>query len=273
MLGTIRLLLALGVVASHTKGYRFDLYQDTGIIAVCAFFILSGYLMPATLEKNYAGHALPYLKNRFLRVFPVYWLAIAAALVILPRLPEWRDAYDFGLEPVMQNIALLGLNQWPSETLYIGPAWTLDVELQYYLLVPLLVMIPVRPRVALIVALAAASLYLQFNPVGLRAIDRSFFSWSAYFFAGMALYMVAPAAKFFRSKTRLDRELGDVAYPLFILHPIVIQAAGLRLDFWPLMAANVVMSLAVAYLVHRLVSPTLSGLRSKTRSPELRPAE
>lgn len=272
MLGSIRFLLALGVVISHTKGYRFDLYPDTGIVAVCAFFFLSGYLMPATLEKNYQGRAAPYLANRFLRIFPMYWIALAAALLILPQLPAWKDAYDFGLQPIVQNALLLGLNQWPNDTLYIGPAWTLDIELQYYLLVPILLMIPARLRLVVMGLVAAAGLWLFLNPTGQRHIDRSFLPWSGFFFLGTALYMWAPAARFFRSGSRLDRELGDLSYPLFIIHPLVIQAAGLSLGFWSLMAVNIALSVVVAYLMHRVFSPPIERFRDAVRGPEKGPA-
>lgn len=40
MLGYFRLLLALGVVASHTVGYYFQRYPDTGIVAVVTFFFV-----------------------------------------------------------------------------------------------------------------------------------------------------------------------------------------------------------------------------------------
>lgn len=267
MLGTIRFLLALGVVASHTRGYQFDLYPDSGIVAVCAFFMLSGYLMPATLEKNYSGHATPYLINRFLRIFPMYWLALGIALVVLPQLPAWSDAYDFGVQPVLQNFILLGLNQWPNDTLYIGPAWTLDVELQYYLLVPLLMAIRPTLRLLVMVVIAGIGVHLLVHPTGLRAVDRSFLPWSIYFFFGMLLYMKAPKARFFVSGSRLDKELGELAYPLFIFHPIVIQASGFKLSFWPLMLCNMLLSVAIAYTAHALLSPTVARLRQRS-SPQ-----
>lgn len=267
MLGTIRFLLALGVVASHTRGYQFDLYPDSGIVAVCAFFVLSGYLMPATLEKNYNGQATPYLINRGLRIFPMYWVALGVALVVLQLLPAWRDAYDFGLQSVLQNFILLGLNQWPNDTLYIGPAWTLDIELQYYLMVPLLMALRPNLRLILMVVIAGVGVYLLIHPTGLRAVDRSFLPWSVYFFSGMLLYMKKPKARFFVSGSRLDKELGELAYPLFIFHPIVIQASGLKLSFWPLMLCNMLLSVGVAYVAHALLSPTVARLRRRTVAP------
>lgn len=271
MLGTLRLILAIGVVASHTHGYRFDQYPDTGIVAVCAFFFLSGFLMPATLERNYFGQVRPYLVNRFLRIFPIYWIALLAALLILPRLPEWKSAYDFGISPILQNIGLLGLNQWSNDTLYIGPAWTLDIELQFYLMVPVLVMIPARARLILMTIISVVGLYMLFNPWHIRHIDRSFLPWAPFFFGGMALYMRHPNFSLFKPGGLFDREMGELAYPLFVLHPIVIQAISLKLDFWPLMAANTAASLMAAFLVHRLASPLIDGLRRRTKQRVLSP--
>lgn len=256
MIGTVRFLLALCVVAAHTRGYRFDLYPDTGLYAVGAFFVISGYLMPATLEANYGGRATPYLANRFLRIFPLYWLVLGLALIALQRLPEWSEQYDFGLQPIIQNFLLLGLNQWPNDTRYIGPAWTLDIELQWYLLVPLLMLLGRRTLILIGAILSVASFFIQ---------DRSFFGWAWLFFAGMAFYFYAPRSRLFQSKSAVDRLLGDIAYPLFIVHQLVIQATGLRLEFWATMSSNMALAIAAASLLHVAMGKHLNALRGRLR--------
>jgi len=61
-----------------------------------------------------------------------------AIVPLVTGVPNW---YDGGLfHAGIQNFVLLGLNQasfWSSETQIVNVAWTPDIELQFYLLVPL----------------------------------------------------------------------------------------------------------------------------------------
>src|SRR4051812_42179769 len=113
-LGTFRLLLALGVVASHTPGYQFSSYPDAGIVAVVTFFFLSGYLMPATYEANYHDQSFiqqvkRFLVNRLLRIYPVYWLALGLAFFAI-QLTSRQANYVFSAKSFVQNVLLLGMN-------------------------------------------------------------------------------------------------------------------------------------------------------------------
>lgn len=198
MLGWFRLLLALCVVASHTAGYDFQRYPDAGLIAVVAFFFVSGYLMPATFQAhykqaNYVQRSIRYLSNRFLRIFPPYWLALAFAMVIIAVTRSWNE-YDINVSSLLQNIFLVGLNQerfWGSDIRFIGPAWTLDVEIQYYLAVPFLMFLfERRPQVLiwLSLGLIGVGLYFLARPLGFHDFDRSVIPWAPFFLCGLLVY-------------------------------------------------------------------------------------
>jgi hypothetical protein len=96
----LRGLAALGVLLSHVylyaspDGARYELGSATlvprhsGTVGVVLFFTLSGFL----LYRPYAAALLAaaprpsiraYFRNRFLRVFPGYWLAVLGAGLIL----------------------------------------------------------------------------------------------------------------------------------------------------------------------------------------------
>ena len=69
-MGTIRLLLALAVVFTHSYGYLFT----GGKLAVQLFYIISGYLMSLILLNNKTySNLYKFYSNRLLRLFPVYW--------------------------------------------------------------------------------------------------------------------------------------------------------------------------------------------------------
>jgi len=73
-MGTLRLLLALSVVAAHCgaiAGLRFV----GGPMAVQAFFIRSGFFMALILNEKYTGNNNSYwlfISNRFFRRYPFY---------------------------------------------------------------------------------------------------------------------------------------------------------------------------------------------------------
>ena len=198
LLGFYRLMLAMGVVASHTDGYAFDRYPDAGIIAVIVFFFVSGYLMPASFHVNYAyakfgARSKNYLINRFLRIYPIYWFSLGFVLLVIMAVGRGAE-YDFGVATLLQNFLLLGLNQdefWRGDIKYIGPAWTLDIELQYYLLVPILVFFCQRLRFAfmtLVIFWFLVGGWFLLAPVGASSVDRSILVWGPIFMLGFLAY-------------------------------------------------------------------------------------
>lgn len=108
-LGTWRFFLAFLVVISHLWS---GMIHGPAAYAVWGFFVLSGYLMTYVLTEKY-GPTLPGLRdyafNRFLRIYPTYWLSCligVAALVILPR---------YGVTPSTLNPAFhvpISLSDW-----------------------------------------------------------------------------------------------------------------------------------------------------------------
>jgi peptidoglycan/LPS O-acetylase OafA/YrhL len=206
-MGAWRLVLAWLVVANHTSGLAdISSHLEIGKVAVATFFFISGFLMPLTFDTHYraygtiAGTRKFYL-NRFLRIYPIYWASLAvtllAVLVYGPKLMEHATTVEDLSSPrtYLSNVLLLGLNQtrlWGGDFRFNPPAWTLDVELQYYLLVPLLLLLIVKsPRTvsAVLAALAALSIYLFFRPVGLLDVDRSLLAWSFFFLLGIMFYL------------------------------------------------------------------------------------
>ncbi len=69
-MGIIRTLLALGVLIGHSKA-GFVLPLPGGMMAVQAFYIISGFYMGLVLTEKYSkkenGYSL-FITNRFLRI-------------------------------------------------------------------------------------------------------------------------------------------------------------------------------------------------------------
>lgn len=336
MLGIYRLILALMVVLSHMKDYRFDLWPDPGIIAVVTFFVISGYLMPATFEANYRDHSFAvqirrYLVNRALRVFPMYWACLALTVWCLTLLPAWRDAYEFSQRAIVQNALLLGLNQsefWRSDTRFIGAAWTLDIELQFYLIVPVLVWAWRRYDWNWSIGLATATLasfILLSMPTGIVGWDRSLLPWLGFFLIGFTVYSLRDrvtahvrhlawiscavgmigvalsmsqrpivaqwvlAAAFIglaamivvqpQKSSSLDAVLGDLSFPVFLVHPVIIQtgipAKLATLTFGESLVSHAIVSMALSvlagWILHLTISRPLEEIRRRNKTSRLVP--
>jgi peptidoglycan/LPS O-acetylase OafA/YrhL len=140
MFGTYRTLLALMVVALHLGGV-----PSMGGYAVFGFYALSGYLMTLIMQNNY-GYTLSgvskYAINRFLRIYPIYWISIAfSAFLILfvgeQFSSEYKKVMYFPQTPIetAKNIFLFfPFRESPRLT---PPAWALTVEIFYYILIGL----------------------------------------------------------------------------------------------------------------------------------------
>ena len=76
-MGLLRLLLALSVVLYHAGligGYNIA----NQIIAVNAFFVISGFYMSLVLSTkyNFPNSYSLFVSNRLLRIYPIYWLVL-----------------------------------------------------------------------------------------------------------------------------------------------------------------------------------------------------
>jgi peptidoglycan/LPS O-acetylase OafA/YrhL len=102
------------------------------------FFLISGFLLyrpfvAAHLAGRPGPAVRPYLTRRLLRIVPAYWVALLVAAYVLHTItPPLRDAKSiviyFGFLQVYFSHYVLG---------GISAAWTLCVEMTFYLLLPL----------------------------------------------------------------------------------------------------------------------------------------
>ena len=79
MLGILRFILAGCVVASHLTG---GLIPDIGLLAVNFFYVISGYLITMILNTTYKFKLGKFALNRFLRLYPVYYIFAGIALLL-----------------------------------------------------------------------------------------------------------------------------------------------------------------------------------------------
>jgi len=215
-MGLLRLLFALSVVIGHA-GLLFNYNIANSRIAVLSFFIISGFYMALILDKKYNNKStFLFLSNRFLRIFPLYWiiLLIIFTLTLLKFLFHLGTAdnaiihyinwsphtsqFIFGLDLfnfIMRNITLIFtfdyfiVNNNTPGYLMIQQAWSLQIELLFYLLAPFLTRFPTKS----LLVFTFLYLFLFFGfviPFHLFQYNLIYFwiSYLVYFLAGIMSY-------------------------------------------------------------------------------------
>jgi peptidoglycan/LPS O-acetylase OafA/YrhL/4-amino-4-deoxy-L-arabinose transferase-like glycosyltransferase len=142
----VRALAALGVLVTHVAfNIGFSPSDARGHylarldVGVAIFFVLSGFLLyrpfvARRLEDRPGPGTRGYLRNRFLRIYPAYWLALTVLVVAVDARARddiqglWDFVMYYGLlQSYSADTALGGLMQ----------AWTLTNEVAFYVLLPL----------------------------------------------------------------------------------------------------------------------------------------
>jgi peptidoglycan/LPS O-acetylase OafA/YrhL len=194
----MRACAAVGVVVTHVAFQTGHTGGITGRIfgrfdlAVAVFFALSGFLLwrghaaaaRGLRSRPPTGH---YLRSRLVRIMPGYLVAVVVILTLLP------DA-KANLTVWLANVSLTQVYVPLTLTAGLTQMWSLSVEVAFYLALPILALLarrlPVRARMPVIAAVAAASLgwgLIPFDaPAGTNPLNwpPAFFSWFA---AGMLL--------------------------------------------------------------------------------------
>jgi peptidoglycan/LPS O-acetylase OafA/YrhL len=249
----IRLLAALQVAINHTTG-------DLGITrpswsplaltdlfpGVPVFFLISGFLISRSFERNPVVRE--YALNRVLRIYPALWVCFAVSL-----LSVWLTGYFD-----THHVRTAGLLGWAAAQLSIaqfynpefmrqyglgvlnGSMWTISVELQFYLLVPLLYtalrLHRTSTRASNRALLLVAVVFLLLNQVYAHAAAghaRDF--W--YRFAGVTFapwfYMFVAGILLQRNFARVQTVVGG-RLPLLLSAYCVVALAASRLLGWNL---------------------------------------
>ncbi len=352
-MGMLRTLLALSVVLDHLGGGTTD-WLVGGRLAVQLFYVISGFLISyvLTATDHYRGAPGRFYANRALRLYPVY-LAVAA-LTLLAYIGGgaafWR-VYDglpltATLFLALSNLLILG-QDWLMffgidqgalaftgsfarsdvplyQGLLVPQAWTLGVEMSFYLIAPFVLHSPRRLLVLLAASLALRAVLIA-SGIGLSDpwTYRFFPTELALFLAGslshqvllprwqawsrraawlpelgtglLALYVLVhfsiglphtlrdglavllfaallPLAFLFQSRHRLDKIIGELSYPIYICHALVILFFGWLLDGTQLRQPAMFTALVVAgcigfaALLNSLIADPVERLRRRLRA-------
>jgi peptidoglycan/LPS O-acetylase OafA/YrhL len=221
----LRAWLAWTVVLAHVTLHtgadiRWPLIEKleiSGVWSVCIFIIISGFVITHLLMEKRERY-LPYILRRLLRIYPIYFVCLClgigatylhiqafsdhpwGAIVPQPGLfgleLESLDNGDF-LRHLAAHLLLLhgaiSSHVLPASAyMFLGPAWSLSLEWQFYVVAPLVLVALRSRRGQFLVALATVAAYAAYQQGWLgQFFDPSFLPGAGLYFAvGIATRML-----------------------------------------------------------------------------------
>jgi peptidoglycan/LPS O-acetylase OafA/YrhL len=173
--------------------YSFVVWPAThGFRGVQLFFVISGFILGLPFAAHYLTHGPAVNVGRFYlrrvtRLEPPYILALLlmyGAAVVMHNVHTREPGFSSGL-PLRLVYAYLFVRGAPPTL--DGVTWTLEIEVQFYLLAPLLAQVfklaTVPRRVTLIAAICCAPLLARVVPRG----EMTLLAWIQFFLTGFLL--------------------------------------------------------------------------------------
>jgi peptidoglycan/LPS O-acetylase OafA/YrhL len=353
-MGSVRLFLAFAVLASHAAALDVDIMPGT--VAVQAFFIISGFYMALILDEKYKGFApFVFYTNRLLRLFPTYLLILLLSFIaliafdvgIFTRSEKFHEvltgSHLMTLSYLWTNVAILGqdvlflLGINPADYSFhwdlagnasvrawwftlVPQAWSLSMELYFYLLAPFILRLRIRwvgllflaslgLRVSIIVIGGPEyALFLRrFFPSELCLFLAGYFSYILYkrvrghqrqYFTGLlawatlllvlilynqihesyslpllafSVVILMPCIFSLSKDSRIDRFLGNISFPIYMVHFLVIECLADCVEeysLWMLLSVVFVTALAVHYGIERPIDYWRQGRIKPCRAPD-----
>lgn len=203
----IRGVAALTVFVVHCFDYNgvdisFGGWFHPGIWAVWIFFALSG----CVLAPAYRGPFIGFMAKRFVRLWPLYAVCMAAGMLLTGAVPPWTR---FLWWPMMNAGAPDAIDP---------PAWSLHIEWWAMFAMPLIAL--ARRGLIEMLLLIAASLALVF-------ILSPWCIYGIFFAAGAWASRFHPRARWLENAAAAW--LGRISYPLYLSHYLVLEDCGLPL--------------------------------------------
>lgn len=218
-MGILRVILAVAVLSAHAGPlFGLNLLRDSALTAVESFFIISGFYMALVLHDRYQNRLPDFYFNRFLRIFPAYWITLIGTTAIsliywlvsghpLGFLASWiqdfptlqRLAAGFSNLTVFGTDLILAWSHHPGTTSPLPDRliahtamWSVAVELLFYACAPWFMRL--RPRsFAWLLALAIAcrvGLQNAYPDEYVQWVSRLPFGNLCLFLGGMASFKV-----------------------------------------------------------------------------------
>lgn len=176
-------------VSDHYFGYNYLGVSGMGRSgAYTFFFALTGYLMFTLYRTRFGDQSafVPFLAKRFTRIYPFYWVMMAAVVPMYFLVPSFGFGYERQPSVILESLLL-----WPqAHAPILGVAWSLTYVVWFYLMFSLFFILSEKAAAALVSSWVTI---IVLNAVGLIHVKDGllpgflFNEMHLEFFAGMAV--------------------------------------------------------------------------------------
>ena len=172
MLDLVRFLFAILVLIEHLSGSDWTLHF--GKYGVWGFYMISGYLMTGACRRTYgfsANGTGGYFLNRFLRIYPTYYLVVLIAVSVLYCFGGQLSIGGWNLQvptTPQEYVAYILIVPWvyaPGSGL-IPPQYSLGIEVIYYFVIFLILARSFRLTALITFSAVVYTLYLVCKGAG-----------------------------------------------------------------------------------------------------------
>lgn len=156
----IELLRCVGSWMVMTCHYSHLITAEKGVLTflwtgVNLFFVISGYVF-GNLIFHRKENLFPYFLKRFFRIYPLYIASLLCYFFLLPDSAS-KNIY------FLRHLFFLNTTFSLQEAYFFNPAyWSLPVEVEFYILIPLLIRLREKFGIRIIYYLFLFSLFLKF---------------------------------------------------------------------------------------------------------------
>lgn len=334
-MGVLRILLALAVLFSHVGQMEVIKFINSGV-AVYSFFIISGFYIAMVLDQKYRGpgSASIFYANRYLRLWPTYAISLliilfavfqnntlGVAVSSFKSLPFLHQMFvlfsnfsfvgldllyhvNLGSEGVVFSEYGVNKDHTGSNFIFNQPAWSIWIELMFYLAAPFVVrslksscvfmllgiafILSLRhlpqifgqyrydlyyPYFFAFFGLGSVSYWLSSKSIELKSwiyvvgtlISLAFLAMPMEFGSSYYLLLAFAIPQIFEltKSSKIDRFIGDLSYPIYILH-LPIHAVMISQNFLPSKSIQtVIVTLVISILVVVFIERPIGRARER----------
>lgn len=131
-ISTLRGFAALLVFTAHLPiPFPHTVSFAIGRTGVALFFLITGYLAVSSRKRRSRKQ---YLFNRFVRMYPVFWLILIATYVV--KILAWNAGFMNYLRDLVLNMTLF--NEFLGTDCIIGTSWMMPIQVCFFLMLTVL---------------------------------------------------------------------------------------------------------------------------------------
>lgn len=243
----LRFIAIAAVVAVHVAGYwtvragktypsmslldrGLEAFTHLGFYGVHLFFMISGFVLAMPFCKHAFAKGKPveiqnYFLRRITRLEPPYIITMLGFFALMPFFGKgsWRELWPH----LWASLGYVHNIVYGEGSLINNNAWSLEIEVQFYILMPLLAgafFLPPWPRRGLMVALVV---FLSLNRLWLHpSTPQSILQFGQYFLLGILLCDLKTTRWPSCRRTEVADVPGLLAWPMFayinLRHPGIL---------------------------------------------------